>query len=481
MAEKVVLEAEVKSNIKEVGQDASDLASEFKVMGVSLNDVKAGFRSVGRTAKASFASIKAGLISTGIGAFVVAIGSLVAWFTRTKKGAELLERTFAGLGAAVNVIVDRVAKFGGAIVKLFQGDTKGALQDVKDTFKGIGDEVQREITLTIELKRQVQELRDRERDLNVEMAQRRAEIEQLKMVAEDLTKTESERLDAAEKAFAIENKLLKDRLFNASEAVRLEKERHATIVPMAEDLDKLADLEVELANITEESTTKQIELNNKINSIKQEGANKRKADFEEEKREFEERTKEITKMGTLEVETFDDVVKKKLESQKKYLDKTLDNIETEKAADKTLKDVKVSNQRAVLAASSAFAGALADLAGENKVLASASALVNTYLAVSQVWKDETIPSTAIKAIMAGTVLLNGLNNVRKIMSVNVPGGGGGGGVSGGTSGTPTPEMLSGTFQLGQGEAPEPLRAYVITDEMTNSQDQLANIRRRATI
>lgn len=47
--------------------------------------------------------------------------------------------------------------------------------------------------------------------------------------------------------------------------------------------------------------------------------------------------------------------------------------------------------------------------------------------------------------------------------------------------TPSPQMMSGKFQLGGGIKPEPLKAFVVTDEMTNSQDQLANIRRRATI
>ena len=47
--------------------------------------------------------------------------------------------------------------------------------------------------------------------------------------------------------------------------------------------------------------------------------------------------------------------------------------------------------------------------------------------------------------------------------------------------TPAPQMMSGAFELGGGVAPEPVKAFVVTDEMTNSQDQLANIRRRATI
>ena len=77
MAEKIVIEAEVKSNVGQVGKDAGGAASQFKVMGVSLQGVKAGFVSAATSAKAMFGSIKAGLISTGIGAFVVLIGSLL--------------------------------------------------------------------------------------------------------------------------------------------------------------------------------------------------------------------------------------------------------------------------------------------------------------------------------------------------------------------------------------------------------------------
>ena len=41
--------------------------------------------------------------------------------------------------------------------------------------------------------------------------------------------------------------------------------------------------------------------------------------------------------------------------------------------------------------------------------------------------------------------------------------------------------MSGSFDLGMGVEPEPVKAFVLTDEMSNSQNQLANIRRRATI
>ena len=59
--------------------------------------------------------------------------------------------------------------------------------------------------------------------------------------------------------------------------------------------------------------------------------------------------------------------------------------------------------------------------------------------------------------------------------------GGGGGGSAPAPSTPAPQMMSGAFDISGGVAPEATKAYVVTDEMSNSQNQLANIRRRATI
>ena len=76
----------------------------------------------------------------------------------------------------------------------------------------------------------------------------------------------------------------------------------------------------------------------------------------------------------------------------------------------------------------------------------------------------------------------GMTQVQGILSTPIPGGGGGsaGGV-GAAPAAPAPQMMSGAFDLTGGVEPEPVQAFVLTDEMTNSQNQLANIRRRATI
>ena len=135
----------------------------------------------------------------------------------------------------------------------------------------------------------------------------------------------------------------------------------------------------------------------------------------------------------------------------------------------------VANQ---IAAYSGLTTALGALAGENKALSVATAIMDTYAAANSVLKDPTLIGPA-RFVSAAAVIATGLANVRTIMQTEVPGGGGGSTPA--ASATPAPQMMSGAFDLGGGIAPEPVQAFVLTDSMTNSQNQLANIRRRATI
>ena len=91
-------------------------------------------------------------------------------------------------------------------------------------------------------------------------------------------------------------------------------------------------------------------------------------------------------------------------------------------------------------------------------------------------------------LAAAAAVVAGMANVRKIMKQDVGGGGGGGGAGGEsaaapppTAAPPAPEMMSGKFELGGGEEPEPIKAFVVTDEMSNSQEQLNDIRRESTL
>ena len=65
-----------------------------------------------------------------------------------------------------------------------------------------------------------QKLRDSQRELNVETAQSVADIEKLKLIAEDITKSYEEREEAATQAFEKETELENKRIALAEEQLR---------------------------------------------------------------------------------------------------------------------------------------------------------------------------------------------------------------------------------------------------------------------
>jgi hypothetical protein len=497
---KEVLELEVKSNIKSVAKDqkawnkelettkeniadvneeGKEVVAEMQVLGLSINGLKAAWNSAASGAKFLFRSVKMGIISTGVGAFVVALGTITTWFTTTKRGAEVLETAMAGVGAAFKVVIDRVADFGGGLFKLLSGDIKEGLKDMGNSFKNIGEEIKTDTLLTMALTKQNQKLADSQRALNVETAQRRADIEELKLIAEDTTKTEAVRLKAAQDAFKIENDLLDRNIANATEAVRLEKLRQETISVQKEDLDKLAQLEIDLANIRGESTTKQIELNNKINSIKQEGQAKELEALEKLKAADAERMGTLTKMPSLVAETNEEIIQADNTALETYKTQNEDRKKSDEAVEAAKKQIAQKGLQLITA-----------IAGEGSAIGKAAAIASVTMsgvesvqnAFNTAQKSPvTVAFPAYPFVQAGLAGAFSAVQLQKIISGGKPTAGGNGGGGRAASATPAPQMMSGQFELGGGIAPEPVKAFVITDEMTSSQAQLANIRRRATI
>jgi len=136
----------------------------------------------------------------------------------------------------------------------------------------------------------------------------------------------------------------------------------------------------------------------------------------------------------------------------------------------------IENADAQIQAYSDLSGALSSLAGDNKALAVAQATIDTYAGVNKAFAQGGVAGF----VTGASILAAGLSNIKKILSTDVGSGGGGGGSVPSDTGTPAPEMLSGAFTLGTPEQ-QPVQAYVVTDDMTNNQNKLANIRRRATI
>lgn len=297
-------------------------------------------------------------------------------------------------------------------------------------------------------------------------AEKLREAELLRQIRDDETKTFAERIQAnkdLKKSLEEQQKLQSDQIQKQVTAAALAVQQNGN------DENKLALMEAQNAQLElEEAITGQLS-EQKTNQVSLE-------------KELLESQKELRAEGLLglelELQELQDAYDLKLEmARKSGMDTTA--ITKKFEAEKT--QIVKSNENLKLAAISGFASAVNQLAGEQKGIAVATALMNTYLGVTEVMKDPTIPSTTMKFLAAGTVLAGGLANVQNILKQDVGDGGGGGGGNVAGSTAPAPQMMSGAFDISGGVAPEATKAYVVTDEMSNSQNQLANIRRRATI
>ena len=100
---------------KKEKKENQDLIGSMGLFGLTVDGVKKSFLAMGKTAKLAFSSVKAGMISTGIGAFVVAIGGLVSYFSNTKRGSEELRTALGFLGGVFDKLMDSLIVVGEVI------------------------------------------------------------------------------------------------------------------------------------------------------------------------------------------------------------------------------------------------------------------------------------------------------------------------------------------------------------------------------
>ena len=515
---KEVLEMEVKSNIGDVAKDTDKLTKSSEKASKGVGKIGTAFKGVGTAIKAA-----------GIGLVVALIAKLMEVFSRNQKVLDVFNTAMTALSIAFNdffgfleknvgtvigffedlftnpaekiqelgtaiteglynrfiELLDVFGLVGKSLVQLIKGDFSEAFDTIKqagketvDVFTGVdesfdkvADTIVKYTTETIKQADAITQTAKAAGRAEVEFARlnaqylRDAEIQ--RQIRDDETNTFAERLEANTQL----SKILENQAKDQEKQVQLKianAQAQFDINASEENFLELGRAKNEMLEL-EETITGQLS-EQKTNQVSLE-------------KELLETQKEVRAEGLsgmeLELQELQDAYDLKIKmAEKAGMETTAITKKFEAAKTKIVKD----NENAKLAAISGFASAVNALAGEQKGIAVATALMNTYLGVTEVMKDSTIPSTSMKFLAAGTVLAGGLANVQNILKQDVGSGsgGGGGGVSA-PAAAPAPQMMSGAFELSGGVEPEPTRAYVVTDEMTNSQNQLANIRRRATI
>lgn len=529
----------VTDSTKDLNKEQTQSLDNMGAFGVTLGGVKTAFAKVIPTAKALFGSIKAGLISTGIGAFVVLIGSLISYFTSTQRGADKLEIALKSVGTAVDVIKDRISSFGEAVTKFFTGDFKGAAETVKGVVSGIGEEIRNEVSAIQEITKGVQALRDTEREFSIERAKTNQEISKARLLAEDENLTLEERIKHLEVANKLELETTAEAIKIAEEKLRLKQEEVALGESLNEDYDELAQLEVELINLQTNSFNTQKRLATGMETLKTELATRDKQREAERQKAIDDENKAKQKLADDEKKRQEEQTKKEQEEEQKRK-----QLREQRLADKqALAQAEMQLEQQVFTTIQEGVGIVKGALKEGSKAQRAVALVelglNTAKAISTLVSGSEVAAAqfaaatgpaapftyaATKIALYTTGLAQIMGNIQQakdILSstpqfasgglVSGPGSGtsdsinanisngesiinakstsmfkpllsainvAGGGVSfarGGVAGASENNLVQNV-----GRFMQPQKAFVVTDEMTNSQNQLANIRRKAT-
>jgi peptidoglycan hydrolase CwlO-like protein len=219
-------------SIDDVGKSMNETGDATSILTNKLDNLTggavSGFKNAATSTKSFITGLKltrAAIIATGIGALVVGVVALVQQFSKTEEGSRKLQKALAPLRAVIDVLQQKISTLGGAIFKLFSGDFRGAADDFTRALSNQNNEYQRQIDLYRELIDREQALEDARIRQTVATAKTRAEIKELNLVAEDLTKSIDEREAAAERAGQLERDLFEERKRIAEEELAIAQAR----------------------------------------------------------------------------------------------------------------------------------------------------------------------------------------------------------------------------------------------------------------
>lgn len=229
--------------------------------------------------------LKVAIISTGIGALLVALGSLVAYFTKSQRGADKLAVVMGQLKQVFLVVTDYAIKFGEVIVNAFTWTIKKAQEAYKwiKLFTGRGwessaEKEARAIDSVFAKRKQLTLAQQKYEDDRIAFKKREKELElaieeQREIMADKANRSLEERAAANKKAQELVNQLFQERTALAEEALRLLREDNSMSESMRGDKEAEIDLEIEILNIAQQRAS----MNKELLAQETEIANQKKA------------------------------------------------------------------------------------------------------------------------------------------------------------------------------------------------------------
>jgi hypothetical protein len=403
-------------------------------------------------------------IATPIGALLAA---LVAVFTLLKSALasnnELMdkfENITNAVGVVLNVIVARVGKLGEALIALVSGDFDKAIDLTSQAFTGLAAEIENAVAqgqLYLDLSR---ELEDAQRALRIETAKQENEIKRLVVAAKNRNLTFDEQEELLRRALSLEEDLVAKRAENAQKDLVITAKRIALDRQLSqsseETFDQFVQRLVESERLADEQTDEivskieaveqargsslafQEKLENSLAAIQEKRAvalEKQNAALAEQAalQRATQRAENVEDVSTDDplVDAFTDRATVITDINDRMQDELAERNEEAALAQihraRAAAELEIEIERQKGAAIASILGNTASLFEQDsvafKVLASAQALINTYLAATAALASGSKINPVFGIISAGAAVVAGLASVAKINGVEFAEGG----------------------------------------------------------
>jgi hypothetical protein len=531
------------------------LQTSTENVGKAATTSKSDFSKMGSAGKTAFNAVGTAIKASGIGLLVGILAKLVAKFAENKTIAEGFATVAAGLGTVLNDVVGFAISLGEKLFETFS-NPKQALIDFKDAivenivnritgllnllpslgeaislvFSGkfgeagkVAADAVAQVALGVTdftdkvtdaavavaqyasdtadavseataLERSLQALTDAERDLAVQTAQSRAEVEELKRQRDDERLSIEERIAAAEKAAAIDKAIADENVRIQEEKANLLREEIRLQGETEERLNSLAEAEIAAADARGASAAVQTELQTSLFGLNQEVIAQQ-----------EEQAALEAEQAQADLDAFLANLQKQKEAKDKATAEDKKRLEIEAAAEQAAAEQRVALRDNALVAIGQLASAFAkDTEASqkkafkiNKAIQLAQATIETARSVQAAYLSQLsipTPDAPIRAgIAAGIAGASGAAQIAIIAKTKFQGGGGtppsspsssGGGLGGVTTPagaeTQAPQLDLGFLGEGAGQT-GPLQAYVVSENVSNAQQANQKIQEQASL
>ena len=494
----------VDKSVEDIGDTSKETQKEMGAFGSAIDKVTGGgytgflkMTKAIRTGNVSLKAMKIAFIATGIGAFVVLVGTLAANFGNSEEGANKLNKMLSQVGVVVGNVTDILYNLSQAVFALFTEGFEAAAVSFKkatDQMANFVEETKREVAIQGVLADKQAELIKIERQLTVERAEaNRQRAELLDKAANKETYTASQRIAFLKEAAAIDEEITNKEILAAKTRLEIKQEENKASESGTEDLVAEATLKAELINLDTarlmkaKTVTAQI-----VGALREEQA--------AHKALVDQRQAEIDGFQT-QRDTLDKILIKSVGKQEQATIKTggiTSDLKKRAAKDEIKIDKLTSDQK--LSVASDTLGNLAGLLGKSssagKAAAIAQTTIETYKGAQSAFSSLAgipVVGPVLGGIAAAAAIASGIATVKQITSVKTPGGSSGGGSSisaprRATAPSSPPAFnvvgASETNQLAQSigqDEKQPIKAFVVSNDVTDAQALDRNIVENASI